>query len=131
MGKKVRLGLKTGINKGILLTDRQRLNWLRLLRSENIGAVSFRNLIDHYKTAENALVALPELSRKGGASVSIKIASLEDAEKEIQEAERLGIRFIAMGEPDYPAFLKVTEASPPLIAIKGNVSVFQKILLEL
>ncbi|WP_208440878.1 DNA-processing protein DprA [Bartonella raoultii] len=117
---------KTEINKGILLTDRQRLSWLRLLRSENIGAVSFRNLIDHYKTAENALAALPELIRKGGGSASIKIASLEDAEKEIQEAERLGVRFIGMGEPDYPAFLKVTEAPPPLIAIKGNVSVFQK-----
>ncbi|WP_273754128.1 MULTISPECIES: DNA-processing protein DprA [unclassified Bartonella] len=117
---------KTEINKGILLTDRQRLSWLRLLRSENIGAVSFRNLIDHYKTAENALAALPELIRKGGGSASIKIASLEDTEKEIQEAERLGIRFIGMGEPDYPVFLKVTEAPPPLIAIKGNVSIFQK-----
>ncbi|GAA5106852.1 DNA-processing protein DprA [Bartonella jaculi] len=120
------MGLKTGINKGILLTDRQRLNWLRLLRSENIGAVSFRNLIDHYKTAENALAALPELSRKGGLSTSIRIATLEDAEKEMQEAERLSIRFVGIGEPDYPAFLKVTEAAPPLIAIKGNVAVFQK-----
>ncbi|UTO29243.1 DNA-processing protein DprA [Bartonella harrusi] len=117
---------KTGMNKGILLTDRQRLNWLRLLRSENIGAVSFRNLIDHYKTAENALAALPELSKKGGLSESIRITTIEDAEKEIQEAERLGIRFIGVGEPDYPAFLKATESPPPLIAIKGNVSVFQK-----
>ncbi|WP_372712428.1 DNA-processing protein DprA [Bartonella machadoae] len=114
------------MNKGILLTDRQRLNWLRLLRSENIGAVSFRNLIDHYKTAENALAALPELSRKGGLSTSIRITTIEDAEKEIQEAERLGIRFIGVGEPDYPTFLKVTESPPPLIAIKGNLSVFQK-----
>ncbi len=126
MGKKARLVRKTGINKGILLTDRQRLNWLRLLRSENIGAVSFRNLIDHYKTAENALGALPELSRKGGLSTSVRITTIEEAEKEMQEAERLGIRFIAVGEPDYPTFLKVTEASPPLIAIKGDVSVFQK-----
>ncbi|WP_409362139.1 DNA-processing protein DprA [Bartonella heixiaziensis] len=120
------MGLKTGINKGILLTDYQRLNWLRLLRSENIGAVSFRNLIDHYKTAENALAALPGLSRKGGLCTPIRIATLEDAEKEIQEAERLGIRFVGIGEPDYPAFLKVTEASPPLITIKGNVAAFQK-----
>ncbi|WP_332061068.1 DNA-processing protein DprA [Bartonella sp. CB74] len=120
------MALKTGINKGILLTDHQRLNWLRLLRSENIGAVSFRNLIDHYKTAENALEALPELSKKGGLTTSIRIATLEDAEKEMEKAERLGIRFVGIGEPDYPAFLKVTEASPPLIAIKGNFSVFQK-----
>lgn len=114
------------MNKGILLTDRQRLNWLRLLRSENIGSVSFRNLIDHYKTAENALAALPELSRKGGLSTSIRITTIEDAEKEMQEAERLGIRFVGIGEPDYPVFLKVTEASPPLIAIKGNILAFQK-----
>ncbi|EJF76941.1 DNA protecting protein DprA [Bartonella birtlesii LL-WM9] len=114
------------MNKGILLTDRQRLNWLRLLRSENIGAVSFRNLIDHYKTAENALIALPELSKKGGLSTSIRITTIEDAEKEMEAAERLGIRFIGVGEPDYPAFLKVMEASPPLIAVKGNISVFKK-----
>ncbi|EJF75108.1 DNA-processing protein DprA [Bartonella alsatica] len=126
MGKKTRLALKTEMNKGILLTDRQRLNWLRLLRSENIGAVSFRNLIDHYKTAENALAALPELSKKSGLYTPIRIATLEDTEKEMQKAERLGIRFVGIGEPDYPAFLKVTEAAPPLIAIKGNVSVFQK-----
>ncbi|WP_208435794.1 DNA-processing protein DprA [Bartonella phoceensis] len=120
------MALKTGKNKGILLTDRQRLNWLRLLRSENIGAVSFRNLIDHYKTAENALEALPELSRKGGLPTSVRITTIEEAEKEMQKAERLGIRFIGVGEPDYPAFLKVMEASPPLIAIKGNVSIFEK-----
>ncbi|WP_208441008.1 DNA-processing protein DprA [Bartonella raoultii] len=114
------------MNKGILLTDRQRLNWLRLLRSENIGAVSFRNLIDHYKTAENALAALPGLSRKGGLSTSVRITTIEEAEKEMQAAERLGIRFIGVGEPDYPTFLKATEASPPLIAIKGDVSVFKK-----
>ncbi|WP_455475108.1 DNA-processing protein DprA [Bartonella sp. B30(2025)] len=114
------------MNKGILLTDRQRLNWLRLMRSENIGAVSFRNLIDHYKSAENALEALPELSRKGGLGRPIKVATLEDAEKEMQEAERLNVRFVGIGEPDYPAFLKVTESSPPLIAIKGDCSIFQK-----
>ncbi|WP_455477583.1 DNA-processing protein DprA [Bartonella sp. B41] len=117
---------KTEINKGILLTDRQRLNWLRLLRSENIGAVSFRHLIKHYSTAENALNALPELSRMGGLSSSLRIATLEDAEREMQEAERLGIRFIGVGEPDYPEFLKVTDASPPLVAVKGTISVFQK-----
>ncbi|WP_375609895.1 DNA-processing protein DprA, partial [Bartonella sp. AC53GZZY] len=56
----------------------------------------------------------------------IRITTREDAEKEMQEAERLGIRFVGIGEPDYPVFLKVTEASPPLIAIKGNILAFQK-----
>ncbi|MCZ2328291.1 DNA-processing protein DprA [Bartonella sp. F02] len=112
--------------KGILLTDNQRLNWLRLLRSENVGAITFRNLIEYYKTAENALAALPELSKKGGFSASIRIATLEDAEKEMHKAEQLGIRFVGIGEPDYPPLLKTMEASPPLIAIKGDSSVFHK-----
>ncbi|MCZ2204236.1 DNA-processing protein DprA [Bartonella sp. A05] len=120
------MAIKTGIKKGILLTDHQRLNWLRLLRSENVGAVTFRNLIDYYKTAENALDMLPELSRKGGFGASIRIATLEDAEKEMQQAEKLGIRFVGVGEPDYPPFLRAMESSPPLIAIKGNFSVFDK-----
>ncbi|OPB31626.1 DNA-processing protein DprA [Bartonella sp. AR 15-3] len=115
-----------GTNKGILLTDQQRLNWLRLLRSENIGAVTFRNLIEHYKTAENALAMLPQLNKKGGLAKSIRIATLDDAEKEMQQAEKQGIRFIGIGEPDYPPLLKVVEASPPLIAIKGDCSIFQK-----
>nr|CBI80931.1 DNA processing chain A [Bartonella sp. 1-1C] len=109
-----------------MLTDQQRLNWLRLLRSENIGAVTFRNLIDHYKTAENALAMLPELSKNGGLRKPIRIATLDDAEKEMQQAEKQGIRFIGIGEPDYPPFLKVVEASPPLIAIKGDCTIFQK-----
>ncbi|ALE03757.1 DNA-processing protein DprA [Bartonella ancashensis] len=114
------------MDKGILLTDRQRLNWLRLLRSENIGAITFRDLIGRYKTAENALAALPELSKKGGRSVAVRVATLEDAEKEMQRAEKLGVRFVGLGEPSYPPLLKLTEASPPLVAIKGNASVFCK-----
>ncbi|KEG19713.1 DNA-processing protein DprA [Bartonella bacilliformis] len=114
------------MDKGIQLTDHQRLNWLRLLRSENIGAVTFRNLIDHYQTAENALAALPELSHKGGLGKAIRIATLEDAEKEMNKAEKLGIRFIGLDEPGYPPFLRAMEASPPLITIKGNAAVFSK-----
>ncbi|AGF74496.1 DNA processing protein chain A [Bartonella australis AUST/NH1] len=118
--------VKKGTDRGIPLTDHQRLNWLRLLRSENVGSVTFRNLIDHYKTAENALAALPELSKKGGLSAPIRVATLKDAEREMEKAEKLGIQFIGVGEPDYPPFLKVTEASPPLIAIKGNSAAFHK-----
>ncbi|MDD9332515.1 MAG: DNA-processing protein DprA, partial [Bartonella sp.] len=63
---------------------------------------------------------------KGRLRKSIRIATLDDAEKEMQQAEKQGIRFIGIGEPDYPPFLKVVEASPPLIAIKGDCSIFQK-----
>jgi DNA processing protein len=109
--------------KGIALTDRQRIAWLRLIRSDNVGPATFRELIDHFGTAEAALDALPELSRRGGSSRSIRIASVDDAEREIETARRFGALFIGIGEPDYPPALRQIEGAPPLIAAKGDLSV--------
>ena len=53
---------------GVALTDEQRLDWLRLIRSENVGPRTFRALINHYGSARAALAALPDLARRGGAS---------------------------------------------------------------
>ncbi|AHK44051.1 DNA processing chain A [Ensifer adhaerens OV14] len=50
---------------GVALTERQKISWLRLIRSDNVGPVTFRDLINHFGTADAALDALPELSRRG------------------------------------------------------------------
>jgi DNA processing protein len=109
--------------KGIALTDRQRIAWLRLIRSDNVGPATFRDLINHFGTAEAALDALPELSRRGGSSRSIRIASTDDAEREIETARRFGAQFVGIGEPDYPPALRQIEGAPPLLAAKGDLSV--------
>lgn len=110
--------------KGIILTDAQRLHWLQLIRSENVGAVTFIKLIEHFGSAAEALSALPELSKKGGKGQPIRIASKDDAERELELAAKLGIRFIGMGEPDYPPYLRSIETPPPLIGVKGNCDIF-------
>lgn len=110
--------------KGIKLTDTQRLHWLQLIRSENVGAVTFVNLIEYYGSAADALAALPQLSKKGGKGKPIRIASQQDAEREIELAEKMGIRFVGVGEPDYPPYLRAMETPPPLISIKGNSDKF-------
>jgi DNA processing protein len=109
--------------KGIALTDRQRIAWLRLIRSDNVGPATFRDLINHFGTAEAALDALPELSRRGGSARSIRIASVDDAEREIETARRFGAQFIGIGEPDYPPALRQIDGAPPLLAAKGDLSV--------
>lgn len=111
---------------GIRLSDQQRLNWLRLIRSENIGPVTFRDLILHCGSASNALEMIPELSRRGGAYRRIRLASLDQVSREMEAVERLGARLIGMGEPDYPLYLKNCDAPPPLITVKGDLSVFAK-----
>ena len=108
---------------GIALTERQRIAWLRLIRSDNVGPVTFRELINHCGSAENALAMLPELSARGGASRAIRIATVEEAERELERAARHGARFIGIGEPDYPPALRQIEGAPPLIAAKGDLGI--------
>ncbi|NUS69814.1 MAG: DNA-protecting protein DprA, partial [Ensifer adhaerens] len=64
---------------GVALTERQKISWLRLIRSDNVGPIAFRDLINHFGTAENALDALPELSRRGGTKHSYRVASVAEA----------------------------------------------------
>jgi DNA processing protein len=111
---------------GAKLTDGQRLDWLRLIRSENIGSRTFRALVNHCGGARGALNALPDLARRGGAQAPGRICSIEEAERELNLAHRMGARFIALGEPDYPARLRMIDDAPPLVAVRGNA----EILLE-
>ncbi|MEZ5926399.1 MAG: DNA-processing protein DprA [Hyphomicrobiaceae bacterium] len=102
------------------LSDRQRLAWLRLIRSENVGPVTFREIVNHFGGAEEALAALPELSRRGGRGRPIRIGSAADAEAELARAENVGARAVAIDESGYPPLLAATEAPPPILYVKGN-----------
>jgi DNA processing protein len=110
--------------RGVELSDRQRLSWLRLIRSDNVGPATFRQLINVYGSAEAALEALPELARRGGAKQSVRIASISQAERELEAAARLGARVVGIGEPDFPALLRQSDNPPPMVTIKGSAAVF-------
>lgn len=109
--------------EGVALTERQRIAWLRLIRSDNIGPVTFRDLINQFGSAETALAMLPELSARGGAARAIRIASEAEALRELEAVHRFGARFIGIGEPDYPSALRQIEGAPPLITVKGDLAV--------
>jgi DNA processing protein len=106
---------------GVELTPVQRLAWLRLIRSENVGPATFRDLLNHFGAARAALEALPELAHRGGRR-RIKICPVADAEAELERAEQIGARYIAMGEPGYPMPLAHIDAAPPLIAVRGTLA---------
>jgi DNA processing protein len=100
------------------LDDGERLAWLRLIRSENIGPVTFRELIRRFGTADAALAAVPELAQRGGRR--IRIASLAEAEREVAAVAAAGARLIAIGEPEYPEWLGHIDDAPPLLARRGD-----------
>jgi len=105
---------------GQKLTDTQRRDWLRLIRSENVGPITFRDLINQYGGAGAALEALPELSRRGGLKRNIKICSIASAEAEIETVAALGARHVALNETGYPGLLHHIDSPPPIIMIKGR-----------
>jgi DNA processing protein len=110
---------------GFRLTDEQRIDWLRLLRAENVGPRTFRTLINQFGGAGPAVRLLPELARRGGRSV-LNIPGREEAERELQEAARMGVRYTALGEADYPKLLREIDDAPPLLAIRGTGEVFAR-----
>ena len=110
-------------NQSFRLGDEQRLDWLRLIRSQNVGPRTFRALINHYGGARSALAALPSLARRGGADAAMKICSQAEAEREMAAANKLGVDFVALGETAYPARLQMIDDAPPLMAVRGHTAV--------
>src|SRR5258707_6500302 len=101
------------------LTDEQRIDWLRLIRSDNVGPRTFRSLINHFGSARWALDRLPDLARRGGASRPGRICSEEDARTELAASKRHGVSLVAPGEAGYPPRLAVLDDAPPLLGVRG------------
>lgn len=107
-------------------SERERLDWLRLARSENVGPVTFRTLIERFGAASTALDALPQLARRGGRSATLTICSREEAEQELSALAEFGGQFLYLGEAPYPRLLAATEDAPPLLAVLGEVHLLEK-----
>ncbi|ARN79883.1 DNA-processing protein DprA [Methylocystis bryophila] len=113
------------------LTEAQLVDWLRLIRSENIGPRTFRELVSRYGGASAALEALPELLARKLRGREIKIASRDDALREIEASRAQGVRFIAISDLDYPATLREIDSAPPLLALRGDATALSRPLVAI
>ena len=101
-------------------TSRERIDRLRLIRSDNIGPITFRRLLARFAGATEALEALPALSRRGGRRSALRACPLERAEAELAAAEALGGRHVIWGDADYPPLLEQIEDAPPAFTLLGD-----------
>ena len=108
------------------LDDAQRIACLRLIRSDNVGPVTFRELINHFGGAELALEALPELAARGGTRRKIRITPRADALRELERAAQIGAAPVFTVEPGYPPALAAIEAPPPMLYVKGRTDVLAR-----
>src|SRR5436305_11718557 len=101
------------------LTETDRIDRLRLIRSDNVGPRTFNSLLRHFGNARAALERLPDLARRGGAERSGRICSEEDARTELAASMRLDVDLLAPGEAGYPPRLATLDDAPPLLAESG------------
>jgi DNA processing protein len=104
----------------------ERLDRLRLIRSENVGPITFRQLLIRFGSAAHALEAIPSLANKGGRKHRLRIASRAEAQSELDALSRIGGQMVHWGQPDYPAALAATEDAPPVLSVLGHLHLLTK-----
>ena len=107
------------------LTDAERFARLRLARTDQIGPVTFRQLLERFGSAGQALEALPDLTRRGGTH-GHAIPPVDDIAAEMEAGERIGARLIVLGDADYPDMLAAVDPPPPLLWALGDVSLMAR-----
>lgn len=97
---------------------------IRLLRSPNIGPVSFRQLLARYGSAAAALEAVPDLGSRAGKPY--RVASEERVTKEIAAVRKAGARYLFHDSNDYPAMLSASDTAPPIVTVRGSLDSTKK-----
>jgi DNA processing protein len=101
------------------LTERERLDWLHLARVEGLGPRGFQAILRKAGSAGEALHLLADESARPGRR--LVLPPRNDVEAEFSRASRLGVRFLALPDPDYPALMRQVEGPPPVLSVKGRV----------
>lgn len=106
------------------LTETQQLECLRLFRTQNVGPITYRQLLQNYGSAAAALDALPGLAKRGGRSLHPPAKSTIEAE--YAATLKMGGAFVFLGTTEYPEALAVIEDAPPVLSVLGHLSLLRK-----
>ena len=104
-------------------STQEKLDWLRLSRTENIGPITFYKLLEFYASAGEALNALPELAKKGGRKKPLIAPPIKDIEKEYNALQKMGGNMVCAGEDAYPLSLAAIDDAPPIISYIGDIKI--------
>ena len=102
------------------LSDEEKIAWLRLIRTENVGPITFYSLLQNFGTAQKAIENLPTLSKKGGRLKDIKICEKDAAISEMEQLHTIGGDMLFSANEDYPISLSSIDDAPPVLSILGN-----------
>ena len=118
-------------NQPTKLTDAERVDRLRLIRSDNVGPRTFRSLLHHCGNARAALARLPDLAKRGGAARAMRICSENDARAELAAARKLDVSLLAPEEAGYPPRLTTIDDAPPLLGVRGALDTLMRPMIAI
>lgn len=98
---------------------------LRLIRSPNIGPVTYFQLMARFGTAAAALEAIPQLAARGGGKAP-RIAGIDEIRAEVDAVDRLGARYLFLGQGHYPRLLAEIDTAPPALIIRGDLALLDR-----
>lgn len=106
------------------------LDWLRLIRSRRVGAVTFHRLIAEHGSARAALAALPDIARAAGVD-GYEICPEGVVVAELRSAKACGAKLILWGGPDYPGGLMDVPDAPPILWARGDTGLLRRPMVAL
>ncbi|QEK38995.1 DNA-processing protein DprA [Candidatus Nesciobacter abundans] len=102
----------------IEISIEEKVKWIQVIRSRNIGPVTCNYLFRRYKSINDVAKSL--LSDK-------KELILEsEARAELENVEKIGGNIITFNDPKYPALLRNLRDAPPVLSVKGDLSLLEK-----
>lgn len=107
-----------GTGSQLVLSQEEAFARIRLLRSPNVGPVSYRQLLARFGTAQRAIEALPELGSRGKKSYAPAPEGL--IESEVRSVRKADAAYLFHDQSDYPPLLSELESAPPILIIRGN-----------
>jgi DNA processing protein len=108
------------------LSEQERLNWLRLIRTDNIGPITFYQLVEHFGSAKDALDALPELSQRGGRKKPLSPPPIGQVTTEYKALTKRGGTLLTVKDQAYPLALSAIDDAPPVLSVLGNSALLNR-----
>lgn len=108
------------------LSDAERVDWVRLARTPNVGPVTFFQLLGRFGSAGSALEGLPDLARKSRSGRELSPPDPDLVERELEATRKYGARILASCEPDYPDLLAALDPPPPVLTALGRTELAAK-----
>lgn len=94
---------------------------LQLIRSENVGPITYWQLVQHFGSPKAALEALsasnPLIKKK------TTVFPLDRAQREIDVHRKQGIHLLCHSDPQFPQALKTMPDCPPVLSVQGQLAV--------